>query len=110
MTVLTTDALSIKLRHENQRHHLTAQIERFLADLHRLVEDNCTDRRQIRDVTRDFYRVCALAKICGGLQEEVRVHRCLKLIESYVMVLNRKVDLQQSILRYFLCGINKRSV
>lgn len=101
MTILATDALSIKQRHENQTQLLNEMKERFLSDLKALIiATKSTQKTLMRDIIRDFYRVCVFAEISGALQEEIRVYKCLQLIESH---LSRNVVMQkeQLVTRYF---------
>lgn len=94
MTAFTIDGSSIKLRQERQMIHLTKLKKMFLADLHKFA-GNCTPNK-LQDITHAFSQVCASAEIYGGVQEELNVHKCIALVKSYIIILNKKLEVQLS--------------
>lgn len=88
MTALTTDDLSIKHRFEYRKTRLIEMKQCFLRKL-----TGIYTAQMMEDITHAFSRVCVSAEIFGAMKEEVKIHKCIKLIQSYVAtVLNRKVE------------------
>lgn len=102
MTAFTTDSLSIRQRLENNNIQLIEFKKSFLISLRELGQ-NFTTLKQLSQIAKAFYKVCAIAEAYGALQEEFKIHKCITLIKCHVLTLKNKLKvpiLQSS--RYFL--------